>query len=174
MRARTLWLDEGTPPLGLHSVWETCVGGKEEIRLPEKRTVLHQHTERPEGVKAKNSCWIFSFTLLLFRFLAPLLSLSFSFGCCNSSWNIKTFQSSSTEMKASQPVHNWFLWGPTIPIEPSWLPVPCSGSAYDKETRKPPGDMEIMMRVKGRRSLCVSATFMKLQAFDLLSSSSSS
>lgn len=35
-----------------------------------------------------------------------------------------------------------FLWGATVPIKPSWLPVPSSGSVYDKETRKTPEDVE--------------------------------
>lgn len=95
---------------------------------------------------------------------------SFSFGSGNSSWNIKIIQSFSAEMKALDPVHNWFLEGATIPIEPAWLPVPSSGGMYDKETRKIHGDTENVTTVRGWRSHCAAAAFMKLRAFDLLSS----
>lgn len=41
-------------------------------------------------------------------------------------------------MKALDRVYNWFVRGATIPIEPSWLPVPCSGSMYDKRQEESP------------------------------------
>lgn len=51
----------------------------------------------------------------LFQSLTFLLpsSLSFSFGCGNSSWNIRTIESSSTKMKAADSMHNWFVQGAT-------------------------------------------------------------
>lgn len=90
---------------------------------------LRQRT--PPGFFSSVSC---SLAFLL----SPPPSLSSSFGCGNSSRNIKTIQSSGTEMKAPESVYNCFPRGATIPIEPSWLPVPSSGSVHDKETRKIP------------------------------------
>lgn len=97
--------------------------GERRYACQRKRTELLQPAQGPGERKQKE---FLPGSLSRFpAFLAPPhLSLSLSFGCGNSSWNIKTIQSFSAEMKAPDPVDNWFPGGATIPIEPAWLPVP--------------------------------------------------
>lgn len=64
-------------------------------------------------------------------------------------------------------MYNWFLWGPNMPIEPSWLSVPCSGRTCDKRREKNPEDMKIMRPAKGRGRFCICTTFMELQGIRL-------
>lgn len=136
------------------SVWETRVGGREEIRLPEKRTVLHQHTERPEGVKAKNSSWIFLFSLSLSRFLAlppPRLSPPHLV--------VVIHHGISKPFKA--PAQKWRLRSPCIiafrEVPPSLLNLLDSLSlavavCMIKRQGKSPWDTEIMTTARGRKS----------------------
>ena len=135
------------------SIWETRVGGREEIRLPEKRTVLHQHTERPEGVKAKNSSWIFLFSLLLSRFLAlpPCLSPPHLVVVIHHGIS-KPFKASAQE---------WRLRSPCIiafrEVPPSLLNLLDSLSlavavCMIKRQGKSPRDTGIMTTARGRKS----------------------
>lgn len=136
----------------------------EALRLPEKTHRTPPTRSRPRGAKAKRIPPGFSIAVSCSSCSPSSLSHSLSFGCGDSSWNIRTIQSSSAGMKAPDPVDNWFPGGAAIPLN-LLDSLPPSSKAPDEETREIPADQENMTSA--------SSKFMKLQALDLLSSFSS-
>lgn len=114
-------MDEGTPPLGLHSVRETCVGGWVSGDTLARETYSTPPTHStPRGSKGKEFLLDFSLSVSCFLHPPPPPRLSSSHLVVVIHHGIsKPFKASAQKMKASDPVYNWFPGGATVPIEPS-------------------------------------------------------